>query len=112
MKFIPANANVNRKLLGGQKTFVRGRGGQRLSPREDVECEAAMLPPYTDTLNKNKEYFPDTFAGQHVSDTLRENEELKVKVTIFIVFNILHAITLLVNGDSYVRIILTDDYKG
>ena len=42
--------------------------------------EPEPLPAYTDMVARDKQYQPDTFAGQHVSEILQENEDLKLKV--------------------------------
>ena len=39
----------------------------------------SQLAAYTDDYVRGK-YVPDDFAGQHVSDTLQENEQLKQQV--------------------------------
>ena len=61
-------------------------GRKSVTPREDADEGGASsaLPPYPEAgaLAKEKLYEPTTFAGQHISDIVRENEELKVKVRV------------------------------
>lgn len=69
----------SRSRPGSTKSKGRGNpiGGKKaLTPNEQ---EAMTLPAFP--ALKEKQYEPTSFAGQHVSDIVRENEDLKAKVS-------------------------------
>ena len=61
-------------------------GKKRVGGSREVVSEPEPLPAYTDMVARDKQYQPDTFAGQHVSEILQENEDLKLKVQILKIY--------------------------
>ena len=66
------------KSAGSVRTRSRSESRSRASDSNPAAADR-YLPPYMDDIARDK-YEPDAFAGQHVSDILRENEELKIRV--------------------------------
>ena len=62
------------------KSKASKAGKKRVGGSREVVSEPEPLPAYTDMVPRDKQYQPDTFAGQHVSEILQENEDLKLKV--------------------------------
>lgn len=59
------------------KSKLTGRGGNQ----RDEDTEFQSLPAQSGS--QNKEYQPKAFEDAHISDVLKENEDLKMKVQEF-----------------------------
>lgn len=54
---------------------MKGKGG-KLGSADETEFQSLPAQPG----NQNKEYEPKAFEDAHISDVLKENEDLKMKV--------------------------------
>jgi len=66
----PGRKNLARTNISG-KTFKRKKSDAGGPP---------LLPIYSEIQIPQKEYDPETFTGEHVSDLINENNKLRTKV--------------------------------
>ena len=60
-----------------------------------MPSSSESLPPFEADVVSDKQYAPDMFTGQHVSDVLGENTHLKAKVLGLLCFLVVDAKTWL-----------------
>ena len=70
---------MEKKLRG--KTVVDTGRGKAPATTESQVLKSSQLPVYTTKTPRDKEYEPENFAKEHVSDILNENQQLRARVS-------------------------------